>query len=88
MPCRASGVPMAKRDRMDGAKRSQSDLDRSSLRAERPCLIGTALYGAVRRVVWDPWLAGLALSQSRGPDSQFIGVEIRIQGDVDCDGQL
>jgi hypothetical protein len=60
---------MAERNRLDGVKRSQSDLDRSILRAERPSLIGTALYGAVRRVVWDLRLAGLALSQSRGPDS-------------------
>ena len=42
------------------------------LRAEGPRLIGTALYGAVRRVVWDPWLTGLALSQLRGPDSLFF----------------
>ena len=34
-----------------------------SLRAESPCLIGTALYGAVRRVVWDP-----GANHSRGPD--------------------
>ena len=33
-----------------------------SLRAESPCLIGTALYGAVRRVVWDP-----GANHSRGP---------------------
>jgi len=32
-------------------------MDRASLRAKSPSLIGTALYGAVRRVVWDPWLA-------------------------------
>ena len=32
-------------------------MDRASLRVESPSLIGTALYGAVRRVVWDPWLA-------------------------------
>jgi hypothetical protein len=49
---------------MDGAQRSQSRLDRSSLRAESPRLIGTALYGAVRRVVWDP-----GANYSRGPDS-------------------
>ena len=36
--------------------RGQGHLDRSLLRAERPRLIGAALYGAVRRVVWDPWL--------------------------------
>ena len=53
----------AKPDRMDAAQRSQSHLDRSSLRAESPCLIGTALYGAVRRVVWDP-----GANHSRGPD--------------------
>jgi hypothetical protein len=40
-----------------------------SLRALCPGLVGTAGYGPVRPVVWDPWLAGLALSQSRGPDS-------------------
>jgi len=28
--------------------------DRSSLRAKNPRLIGTALSGALRRVVWDP----------------------------------
>lgn len=39
-----------------------------SLRALCPSLVGTAGYGAVRPVVWDPWLAGLTLSQSRGPD--------------------
>ena len=33
-----------------------------------PSLIGTAGYGPVRPVVWDPWLAGRRLSQSRGPD--------------------
>jgi len=32
-------------------------------------LVGTARYGPVRRVVWDPWLAEVVLSQSRGPDS-------------------
>lgn len=32
-------------------------MDQTSLRAQGPSLIGTALYGAVRRVVWDPWLA-------------------------------
>lgn len=42
----------------------ESRLDRSSLRAESPSLIGTALYGAVRRVVWDP-----GANHSRGPDS-------------------
>jgi len=31
----------------------ESRLDRSSLRAKGPRLIGTALYGALRRVVWD-----------------------------------
>ena len=41
---------------MDAAKRSQSRMDCFILRAESPRLIGTALYGAVRRVVWDPWL--------------------------------
>jgi hypothetical protein len=50
--------------RMDGAQRSQSRMDRSSLRAKSPSLIGTALYGAVRRAVWDP-----GANHSRGPDS-------------------
>jgi len=40
-----------------------------SLRASCPGLVGTAGYGPVRPVVWDPWLAGRKLSQSRGPDS-------------------
>jgi len=34
--------------------------ERTSVRSSRgldPRLIGTALYGPVRRVVWDPWLA-------------------------------
>ena len=44
----------------------------SLLRASCPSLIGTAGYGPVRPVVWDPWLAGLALSQSRGPDSPVL----------------
>ena len=51
---------------MDGAQRSQSRLDRSSLRGKGPKLIGTALYGAVRRVVWDP-----GANYSRGPDWGF-----------------
>ena len=42
----------------------ESRLDRSSLRGKGPKLIGTALYGAVRRVVWDP-----GANYSRGPDS-------------------
>jgi hypothetical protein len=29
----------------------------SLLRASCPSLIGTAVYGPVRTVVWDPWLA-------------------------------
>ena len=49
---------------MDGAQRSQTRLDHFSLRAEGPRLIETALYGAVRRVVWDP-----GANYSRGPDS-------------------
>jgi hypothetical protein len=32
----------------------ESRLDRSSPWGKGPSLIGTALYGAVRRVVWDP----------------------------------
>ena len=39
----------AKHCRMDAAKRSQSRMDCSILRAKSPSLIGTALYGAVRR---------------------------------------
>ena len=49
MPCRASGIQTAKPDRMDEAQRRQSDLDPAALRAKSPSLIGTALYGAVRR---------------------------------------
>jgi len=60
---------MAKRDRMDGAKRSQSDLDRSSLRAERPCLIGTALYNAPATH------GGLARSQSDSAWTERSGVK-------------
>jgi hypothetical protein len=48
---------------IDAAQRSQSRLDRSSPWGEGPSLIGTALYGAVRRVVWDP-----GANYSRGPD--------------------
>jgi hypothetical protein len=44
--------------------RSQSHLDHSSLRGKGPKLIGTALYGAVRRVVWDR-----GANHSQGPDS-------------------
>ena len=47
--------------------RSQSRLDRSSLRGKGLKLIGTALYGAVRRVVWDP-----GANYSRGPDSVLL----------------
>ena len=38
--------------------------ERTPVRSSRgldPCLIGTAVYGPVRTVVWDPWLA-LAVS--------------------------
>ena len=35
-------------------------------------LVGTAGYGPVRPVVWDPWLAERKLSQSRGPDSTIL----------------
>jgi hypothetical protein len=46
----------------------ESNLDRSLLpRASSGQLIGTALYGAVRRVVWD-WGA----NHSPGPDSAFF----------------
>ena len=41
----------------------ESHLDGSSLRASGPSLIGTALYGAVRRVVWDR-----GANYSPGPD--------------------
>ena len=44
--------------------RSQSRPDRSSPRTKGLKLIGTALYGALRRVVWDP-----GANYSRGPDS-------------------
>jgi hypothetical protein len=53
----------AKPSRMDGAQRSQSHLDRSSLRAKSPSLIGPALNGAVGRVVWDR-----GANYSLGPD--------------------
>ena len=67
-PGRVSGLgKTAKPLGLDAAKRSQSRLDRSSLRAAGPCLIGTALYGAVRRVVWDP-----GANYSRGPDSALL----------------
>jgi len=42
----------------------ESHLDCASLRAAGPSLIATALYGAIRRVVWDP-----GANHSRGPDS-------------------
>ena len=45
--------PMAKRTRR---ARHPGNMDRTSLRAKRPSLIGTAGYGPVRPVVWDPWL--------------------------------
>ncbi len=47
--------------------RHESHLDRSSLRAGCPSLIGTALYGAVRRVVWDR-----GANHSPGPDSASL----------------
>jgi hypothetical protein len=43
-------------------------LERASACSSRgpvPRLVGTALYGPVRRVVWDPWLAERS-SVSRG----------------------
>ena len=46
-----------------------------SIRAEGTRLIGTALYGAVRRVVWYSRLAGQSLSQSRGPDCARVGIQ-------------
>ena len=63
---------------------SESHLDRSSLRAKGPCLIGTALYGAVRRVVWDP-----GANYSRGPDcaSSFSG-EAAIEEYLAADGTV
>ena len=60
----AASHKIAKPDRIGGAQRSQSNLDQAALRARCPSLIGTALYGAVRRVVWDP-----GANHSRGPDS-------------------
>ena len=46
-------------------------MDRSSLRGKGLKLIGTALYGALRRVVWDP-----RANYSRGPDSHLIFVPL------------
>jgi hypothetical protein len=49
--------------------------ERTSVRSSRglaPCLIGTAVYGPVRTVVWDPWLA-LAVSPG-DPIPSFIPV--------------
>ena len=54
--------PLVRRTRSSG---HESNLDRSLLpRASSGQLIGTALYGAVRRVVWDS-----GANHSRGPDS-------------------
>ena len=49
-----------------------------------PHVIGTAQYGPVCWVVWDPWLA--LVSQSRGPDSlfRFRRAHWRRQGDRFC----
>jgi hypothetical protein len=64
----AASHKIAKPDRIGGAQRSQSHLDQAALRARCPSLIGTALYGAVRRVVWDP---GLALVSHGDPIGHF-----------------
>ena len=51
-------------------ERSQSNLDRSLLpRASSGQLIGTALYGAVRRVVWDR-----GANHSPGPDQAYWSI--------------
>ena len=42
LPAATAAWKPAKPDRMDGGKRSQSKLDRPSLRAEGPCLLGIA----------------------------------------------
>ena len=55
---------LVRRTRCSGYARH---LDRFALRAKSPCLVGTALYGAVRRVVWDP-----GANYSRGPDSAYF----------------
>ena len=62
---RGLGKP-AKPLRMDAAQRSQSRLDRPALRAKSLRLIRTAVYGAVRTVVWSP-----GVNHSRGPDYAF-----------------
>ena len=49
-----------------GGARHEGSPDQAPLRAEGPSLIGTALYGAVRRVVWDR-----GANHSPGPDSSF-----------------
>jgi len=64
--------------RAGGARQQCRALGRSGMRRkaevtvsgkeETPTLAGTARYGPVRRVVWDPWLTN---TQSRGPDSHF-----------------
>jgi hypothetical protein len=46
---------------------SESHLDQTSLRAKGPSLIGTALYGAVCRVVWDR-----GANYSPGPDPPLV----------------
>ena len=64
-PNRVTDAPAdnAGRRGMDESRHDGKHVDaqeRASARSSRglaPCLIGTALYGPVRRVVWDPWLA-------------------------------
>ena len=68
----AASHKIAKPDRIGGAQRSQSNLDQVALRDECPSLIGTALYGAVRRVVWDR-----GGNHSPGPNSPlFVSVSL------------
>ena len=60
----------AKQSLVRGTRSSRhgSHLDRFALRAKSPSLIGTALYGAVRRVVWDR-----GANYSPGPDWVLSG---------------
>ena len=48
-------------------------------RGSCPRGIGTAQYGPVRWVVWDPWLA--LVSQSRGPDSAALFSDDCVEAD-------
>ena len=77
--------------RAGGARQQCRALGRSGMRRkaevtvsgkeETPTLAGTARYGPVRRVVWDPWLTN---TQSRGPDSAsfFCSIVVRF---VSCE---